>query len=92
LSALLVLTLLNAKDFTNSIGIKFKNIPSGSFMVETKPPKCPKDDTFTSKNEYEDCMHCISSKKLSYHKIRVKSFYMATTEVTQIQYYKIMLN
>jgi formylglycine-generating enzyme required for sulfatase activity len=92
LSALLVSTLLNAKDFTNSIGIKFKEIPSGFFIMGTKPPKCPKDDPFTSKNEYKDCINgtSISSDEPPYHKIRVKSFYMATTEVTQLQYYKIM--
>jgi formylglycine-generating enzyme required for sulfatase activity len=90
LIALLASILLNAKDFTNSIGIKFKQIPSGSFMMGTKPPRCPKDDPFTSKNEYKNCISSISSDELPYHKVRVKSFYMATTEVTQLQYFKIM--
>ncbi len=90
LGALLVSVLLNAKDFTNSIGIKFKLIPSASFMMGTKPPRCPKDDPFTSKNEYEDCLADISKDELPYHQVKVNSFYMATTEVTQLQYYEVM--
>ena len=89
-TTLLLLTPLMAKDFTNSIGMKFKEIPSGSFMMGTKPPKCPKDDPFTSKNEYKECLSSVSSDELPYHKVRIKSFYMATTEVTQMQYYKVM--
>ncbi len=49
LGALLVSTLLSAKDFTNSIDMKFKSIPSGSFMMGITAAKCPKDDPFTSK-------------------------------------------
>lgn len=89
-SLLLATTILSAKDFTNSIGMKFKDIPSGSFMMGTKPPKCPKDDPFTSANEREDCLGSISRDELPYHKVKIKSFYMATTEVTQMQWYKVM--
>jgi formylglycine-generating enzyme required for sulfatase activity len=86
----LLFSSIISKDFTNSIGMKFKSIPSGSFMMGTKAPKCPKDDPFTEKNENSDCMSSVSENELPYHKVRVKSFYMATTEVTQYQYYKIM--
>ncbi len=90
LGALLVSVLLNAKDFTNSIGIKFKLIPSASFMMGIKPSRCPKNDSFTSKNESKDCLGGTSRDELPYHQVRVNSFYMATTEVTQLQYYKVM--
>ncbi len=89
LGALLVSTL-SAKDFTNSIDMKFKSIPSGTFMMGTKLPKCSKDDPFTSKNERKDCLSSVSSSELPYHKVSIKSFYMASTEVTQMQYYKVM--
>lgn len=90
LGILVVSSLLNAKDFTNTIGMTFIEIPSGSFMMGTKPPKCPKDDPFTSKNEYQDCLSSVRSDELPYHQVRIKSFYMAKTEVTQMQYYKVM--
>jgi len=84
LSTLLALTPLMAKDITNSIGMKFVEIPSGSFMMGTKAPKCPKDNPSTSQNEYDDCMSMskISKNETPQHKVKVKSFLMATTEVT----------
>ncbi len=90
-------TLLNASDFTNSIGMKFVEIPSGSFMMGTATKStadCPKDDPFTSKNEYKECVKSrtssVSKDETPRHRVDVKSFYMQTTEVTQLQYYKIM--
>jgi formylglycine-generating enzyme required for sulfatase activity len=71
-----------AKDFTNSIGMTFKDIPSGSFMMGAESHK---DDPFISKDE-----SLRSSDELPYHKVKIKSFYMASTTVTQMQYYKVM--
>ena len=93
LATLLLGALLHADSFTNSIGMTFVEIPSGSYMMGTKPPKCPKDDPFTSTNEYKDCMNnIVEEDELPYHKVRIKSFYMATTEVTQLQWYRVMGN
>ncbi len=92
LGSLLVASLLGAKDFTNSIGMKFVEIPAGSYMMGTKAPKCPKDNPFTSQNEYKDCMDKVDSNELPQHKVKVKAFYMAATEVTQGQWYAVMGN
>ena len=95
--ALLIMTPLMANDFTNSIGMEFKEIPSGSFMMGTKTPSkshCPKDDPFTAENESETCIdkveYSYSKAETPQHKVHIKSFYMATTEVTQMQYYQVM--
>jgi len=98
-SLVLATTLLSGKDFTNSIGIKFKDIPSGSCMMGTPTPStknCPKDNPFTNQNEKQDCIKKltgdISEDETPAHKVSIKSFYMATTEVTQGQWYEIMQN
>jgi formylglycine-generating enzyme required for sulfatase activity len=54
------LLMTQQKNYTNSIGMEFVYIPAGSFMMGTKKPICPKDDPFTEKNEYEDCMNAAS--------------------------------
>lgn len=97
LSILLAISLLNAKSFTNSIGMKFVEISSGFFMMGTATKStadCPKDDPFTSKNEYMVCVNnrSVSKNETPQHKVYVKSFYMATTEVTQLQWHKVMGN
>jgi len=92
LGSFLLLTPLMAKDFTNSIGMKFKDIPAGTYMMGTATPNCPKDNPFTTENEYEKCLGNISKEETPQHKVKVKSFYMATTEVTQGQWYEIMGN
>ncbi len=73
---------------TNTIGMKFVKIPAGIFMMGKKG-NCPKDDPFTSTDERQTCLRKYGDE-LPYHKVKVKSFYMAATEVTQMQYYKIM--
>ncbi|WP_457743949.1 formylglycine-generating enzyme family protein [Sulfurimonas sp.] len=99
LGALLATSLLSADSFTNSIGMTFVEIPSGSFMMGTATKStaaCPKDDPFTSKNEYQDCVDSrtssVNKDETPQHKVHVKSFYMQTTEVTQLQWYKVMGN
>lgn len=94
---LLFLTPLTAKDFTNSIGMKFKDIKSGSYLMGTatqSTASCPKDNPFTSQNERKDCVSkrtgSVSSNETPQHKVKVKSFYMASTEVTQGQWYEVM--
>lgn len=90
LSTFVASSFLFAGDFTNSIGMVFKDIPAGSFMMGTPTPNCPKDNPFTSQNEYKDCMIKFSEDETSQHKVTLKGFYMAESEVTQGQWYEIM--
>ena len=99
LAMFVLLTLSSAESITNSIGMTFVEIPSGSYMMGTATKStadCPKDDPFTSKNEYRDCVESrtssVSKNETPQHKVHIKSFYMATTEVTQLQWYKVMGN
>lgn len=87
------------KNYTNSIGMEFVLVPAGSFTRGTPSPvcNCPKDDPFTTKNEYEDCMFkCTSSvsrDEIPAHRVTVsKPFYMGKYEVTQEEWYKVMGN
>ena len=87
------LLLAQQKTYSNSIGIEFVYIPAGSFMMGTKKPDCPKDDPFTEKNEYEDCMIQVRRSEIPLHKVRIsKGFYLGKYEVTQEQWYKVMGN
>lgn len=89
LSTFVASSFLFAGDFTNSIGMVFKEIPSGSFLMGTATPNCPKDNPYTSQNEYEDCMSDIK-KETPQHKVFVDGFYMQESEVTQGQWYEVM--
>lgn len=94
---LIISSVLFAGNFTNSIGMKFKEIPAGSFIMGVAVlsiANCPKDNPSTTTNEYEDCVHSRieSMGKTPAHKVNVKSFYMAETEVTQGQWYEVMGN
>lgn len=99
LSSLVVSSFLFGADFTNSIGMKFIEIPAGSFTMGTSIPddlNCPKDNPFTKPNEYDDCFKERIGKEMEQseapaHKVDIaKSFYMQETEVTQGQWYEIM--
>lgn len=99
LGSLLVASLLGAEDFTNSIGMKFVEIPGGSYMMGTTTPStadCPKDNPFTHQNEHQECVDKrtgdVSKDETPQHRVHIKSFYMATTEVTQEQWYAVMGN
>jgi formylglycine-generating enzyme required for sulfatase activity len=102
LSSLIASTFLLGKDmiysvpdssnFTNSIGMKFKSIPAGTFVMGTPTPNCPKDNPFTEKNEFDECLGSISKSETPAYRASVKSFYMGETEVTQGQWYEIMGN
>lgn len=98
---IIILFYLFPKDYTNSIGMTFKNIPSGNFIMGVEIAKnesCPKDSPFTNKNEYTDCINSLEQDRLNFrkeipaHKVNVNSFYMSETEVTQAQWYEIMGN
>lgn len=84
--------MLNAENITNSIGMEFAKIPAGSFTMGTSVPNCPKDDPFTDRNEYDDCLGSVSKDETPAQRKSVKGFYMQTTEVTQLQWYKVMGN
>ncbi len=97
LSTFVASSFLFAGDFTNSIGMVFKEIPSGSFMMGTVVPStadCPKDKPFTAPNEYSDCVSSrtgsVRKDETPAHSVTVASFYMSETEVTQGQWYEIM--
>jgi formylglycine-generating enzyme required for sulfatase activity len=99
LAILLGLTPLMAKDFTNSIGMKFKDIKAGSYLMGEaikSTATCPEDNPFTTPNERQECIKqrtgSVSKNQRPQHKVKVKSFYMATTEVTQGQWYEVMGN
>jgi formylglycine-generating enzyme required for sulfatase activity len=90
-------SVLFAQDYVNSIGMVFKDIPSGSFIMGTQiqsTANCPKDDPFTSQNENIDCVNLrtgdVSRDETPAHNVSIKSFYMGETEVTQGQWYEIM--
>jgi len=80
------------KNYTNSIGMKFVYIPTGSFMMGTKRPICPKDDPYTEKNEYEECMKKVATSETPRHRVKISGFYCAKYETTQEQWYKVMGN
>ena len=85
---------------TNSIGMEFVEIPAGSFWMgsENAPPNCPRDDPFTERNEYQDCMNRYNSNKFDdqetpRHRVTISySFKIGKYEVTQEQWYKVMGN
>ena len=98
-STLITTSILFAGDYTNSIGMKFKKIPSGSFLMGTATKStadCPKDNPFTSPNEYSDCVdsrtESVNRNEIPQHKVTLKGFYMAEAEVTQGQWYAVMGN
>ncbi len=76
LAKLAAATMLFSADYTNSIGMKFKEIPAGSFVMGTKNNPL--------------ATRAPDSSETPAHTVSVKSFYMAETEVTQGQWYEIM--
>jgi formylglycine-generating enzyme required for sulfatase activity len=84
--------LLYAEPITNSIGMTFVKIPEGSLTLGIATEECPEDDPFTSVNELKVCLDGknIQLNKTPQFTEKIESFYMATTEVTQLQYYKVM--
>jgi formylglycine-generating enzyme required for sulfatase activity len=91
LSLTLLSTLAFSGDYTNSIGMKFKDIPAGSFTMGANID-CPKDNPFTEKNEYTECIEANGYYKSETpaHRVTLKSFYLGETEVTQGQWYAVM--
>jgi len=83
-------TLLYSEGYINSIDMHFVKIKEGNFTMGTSFRLCPKDDPFSEKNEYQECIDNIPENQTPATEQSVKSFYMATTEVTQLQYYKVM--
>jgi len=84
-------------DLINSIGIKFMDIPSGSFIMGTSPAsllECPEDDPFSDKDEQKECkdklLYGMKKNELPAHKVNIHSFFMSATEITQLQYYQVM--
>lgn len=90
LGSIFLYTLAFSGDYINSIGMKFKEIPSGTFMMGSAIPNCPKDNPFTEKNEFDECLGSISKYEIPQYKVILESFYMQESEVTQGQWYEIM--
>ncbi len=88
LLSLILSSFVMGESFTNSIGMKFIDIPSGNFIMGKPSQKCPKDNPYTTINEYEEC---LNSAKNGFN-VNVESFYMQNTEVTQEQWFAIMGN
>lgn len=89
-ASLATVSILFGADFTNSVGMQFKEISAGTFKVGEKVESCPKDDPFTKINEYEACIEAIKKEDTLSYTSPVKKFYMQTTEVTQGQWFEIM--
>ncbi|MCK6527242.1 formylglycine-generating enzyme family protein [Myxococcota bacterium] len=71
--------------------MEFVLIPAGTFQMGTPTPTCPKDDPFTEKDEYADCMDGVSSDEMPVHRVTIsKPFYLGKTEVTQAQWVAVM--
>ena len=92
-------SFLFAGDFTNSIGMVFKDIPAGSFVMGTATAStadCPKDNPFTTPNEYDECVNSrigiVFEHETPAHSVTLNSFYIQETEVTQGQWYAVMGN
>jgi len=85
LSSLMASTLLFGVDYTNSIGMVFKEIPAGSFLMGTVPGTIYTN--LSGKTEKIDGV--MESPQ---HKVTLDGFYMQETEVTQGQWYEVMGN
>ena len=72
------------KDFTNSIGMKFKLIPAGEFMMgHSESGSWPIANPNFKIHEFPD--------EYPRHNVRIsRSFFLGATEVTQEQYEKVM--
>ncbi|MDR1614215.1 MAG: formylglycine-generating enzyme family protein [Campylobacteraceae bacterium] len=89
--------VFNQKSYTNSIGIEFVLIPSGSFIMGTSNPSqtCVEpDDKAVAMGEALPCPK-VSPKfeedEEPAHQVTItKSFYLGKYEVTQEQWYDIM--
>jgi formylglycine-generating enzyme required for sulfatase activity len=71
--------LAQEKTLTNSIGMEFVLIPAGEFLMGSDDSSCPKDDPFTEKNEYEECLSNLDIFQFETprHKVVIsKPFYM----------------
>lgn len=95
-----IMNLANASEFTNSIGMKFLDIPAGNYMMGTRKDgidDCPKNNPFTEKNEFWQCadsiiVNQIATNEIPNHQVKVKKFTIQTTEVTNAQWNAIMGN
>lgn len=101
LSFIVASSFLFGADFTNSIGMKFVEIPAGSFIIGTPTPNainCLKENPFISQREYFSCVQRRTGgdmlmNETPAHKVDIaKSFYMQETEVTQSHWYEVMGN
>lgn len=70
--------------FTNSIGMRFKLIPSGEFIMGAS--QTPEEIA-----KIEDCPAHFFTNEHPQHRVRItKSFYMGVYEVTQDEYKRVM--
>jgi formylglycine-generating enzyme required for sulfatase activity len=73
------------KEITNSIGMKFKLIPAGEFMMGSSESPAELAEAFPNIESW------FSKDERPQHKVRItKPFYLGVTEVTQEQYEKVM--
>ncbi len=73
------------KEFTNNIGMKFKLIPAGEFMMGSS--ESPEDLAKTSHSLTPEYFRCERPR----HTVRItRAFFIGVTEVTQEQYEEIM--
>lgn len=75
-------------EFTDALGIKFRLIPPGEFVMGTSA-----QDIQSRRHHVEDEVFwkaCLLSEAPQHHVALTKPFYLATTEVTQNQFESIM--
>lgn len=82
--------VLLGDSFTNSIGMKFVEIPEGDLLVGKQPKSCPEDNPYTEINEFKTCLEALKKSENVRNNFHLKRFYMQTTEVTQEQWFSIM--
>ncbi|MBI5758122.1 MAG: SUMF1/EgtB/PvdO family nonheme iron enzyme, partial [Planctomycetales bacterium] len=75
-------------EYTNSLGMKFRLIPPGEFMMGSSPAEIETALNFA--NEGKKWEDCIKSEAPQHKVINTRPIYLGVNEVTQGQYERIM--
>ncbi|REJ90099.1 MAG: hypothetical protein DWQ34_18090 [Planctomycetota bacterium] len=77
-------------EYENSIGMKFRLIPPGEFLMGSTPEEI--EDALEVAGEDQDWREWIQSEAPQHKVILTQPIYLGTTEVTQSQYVRLMEN
>ncbi len=75
-------------DYTNSIGMKFRLIPPGEFLMGSTAEEIEEALKFVG--EHKDLEECIKSEAPQHKVILTQPIYLGVHEVTQAEYEKVM--